>query len=1301
MPAPIAVEWAELRLDPSKFLAEVQRYTSTPVAVNVVVNGTQAQQQAKQQVAQVEAIVAKANTDVKLTVDTKEAQQHIAQVSNALADYVAELEFLDKQVKGEFSAGLALQGETLQSVAKAMTDSGISAEALAAELGVLTRAQEEERQAAARAANEAAEAERRRQEEFLRSPEYLAEVAAREAKLQAEREEAAARGAATLARLQAEAVAREAKKEADRIAAIEAGERAAAAAAEQAAQRKIEAAERVAATQAALDAESDARLARRAAERQAAGTTDLIGNAGLNLTSSADAAFARQAEEAEALVRVVQKLDVVLGELGTTFAKEIGLAGIKTADDLRAALEATGYSARELDLILGDDADALRQVGVELKDVDGKGLQRLRQGIGRAENVFGNMVGNFVQGAVRIQGALQPLGLFVGQLGDVIGEELFKGIQSGSAKVKDLVGVYQASRAAQAGADAAAAAAAEAHAIAQASEAAASASAATGSSYATVALQAKAVADAEAAVAAAANAVAMEGEAVAAQSLAASLWAAAAPYVAVAAGVLAVAGGLKLMYEWTRPEKVDDLTESEIKLGDALLASTRKLEENADALKGQGAGYDKLTPGAQAYAEAVRSATEDQTQFNALLAAQEKNKGVSGLIETKKQIDAIKLGTGDTTRAYKEFIDTLSKTDRAALEAGLGQKLDATKATQQVGALKQVLEDLPEDVVGATSALADAGGTLGRIADGVAYAASQYDKLRDAFSVSGNAAEKHAVQVVEAAIAAGTIEDDSQAAAEALINETVAYEQATRNALLLAEAQRAGAKAQADFDQALAEKGLGPKAAEYEKLQGIYTNLAKQVIAGVNVTDQQLARLAGTYGVTSDEIRANILSSIDEVRAAEEAAAEQAAQDAKDAAALEDEQDAKRRAAFKAATERYLEKAAQTASEREALRTQVEDQQALAAEVSNTAAQFGIVDDRINSLSPDNLETIKGKIEELSGAVDTWAAGLTNLSFGGVEDAVNKLFDGGKIPTVKQVLDANNKALAAGQKFSDLLQGYYADGEDETARFLQGIGEKYGTEVATKFAEQIEKGGPEAQAALATGLQFTDAAIAQEKAQWAAIGTSMGETIAPEIYNAIRLALEGEPYQPLIDIETEAQKAADEVERKFADAKLEPPVKPKVDTVEFQSYLNAHTYTVPVVPKAGGIVKYSFAGGDIAAGERSYVNELGLESFLRRGSNTPEALNLPAFGTFRAPTDGIILNHLQTREYLAAKAAGLRPTVETDSSGAPVLQANVPAAAAGRPGPTINASFTIVAPNPGQARQEVNAVLNGLIRRVS
>lgn len=1302
MAGPVAFEHVELRLDATRYLADLQRLTAKPVVLSMGVDPSQAAAVAKQ----IEK--ATATQPVQLKVDTKTFEADVKKATTGLDAFIADLEYLDRQVKGEFSAGLALEGESIASVAEALREAGVTAEVLAEELGVLTQAQEAERKAALARANEAAEAERRRTEEFLKSPEHLAEVAAREAKVEAERIAAAERGAAYLRKLAEERAAYEADRAA-KDAAAEAARQAAREAEAAAAQAaEIRRQEELAATIAKLEAEQDARLAARKAARDAqAGPT-----------GDPAAAVAVSAEEIAALESALVKLSFVAEAAGTTIEQELGLAGIKNIDELRAALDRAGVTAVELDDLLGNDADALRLLGVQAKrsaagldEVDKAG-GRARGSLGRVENVFGNLVGNFVQGAVNIGGAFGPLGTAVGQFADVVGEKLFQGLASSADAAVGYAQALGSVRDIQA-----AATAAQAAATLASSEAAAATTAATAATgYGALAATAMAEAKQAEALAAAEAAAALSAEAAAAEAAAAATFAAIAPYLAAAAAIAAVAAGIYALVKITDRDPIDELTSAQIKLGDSLLANTDKLRQNSDALSENNSSYEGLTPGVQAYNEAIRQSVEDQAQFNALLAAQQSDQAISGFQELRDVLSGLS-GAGATVGAeFQKLVRDGKITDDQLRAIGLTAdsvaNADLSMLGNQLVGISDQLEDLPNDTQGLTAALADAGGQVGRYADQIAVVNSQYDLLRNSIVTSGDALEKQALKNVEARVAAGEFAAESDAATEALVNEIVALQgqadAAAEAAKALKEHQKAtfdAAQQQRDFVEALAAKGIGPGVKRLEQYDKAITAFAQGIIDGtrdVTLTQREQQNFLNEYGKTYQEVTSDALAAVDEIQRAEA----EAAKAAEERAARREEIDKAAAARRAQETKDYLDRLGVQGEQRIALQKEIDDQAALAANVADVAAQFGIVDDRISGLSPEALETLQSKVEDLDGAIQTWADNMANISFGGVEDALTGLFEDGKVPTVKQFLDANAKALSEGQQFSDLLQTYYSGGQAETGALLQQIASQYGLDVATKFAEQIEKGGPEAQAALQSGLQFSDAAIAAEKAQWASIGQTMGETIAPELYNAVQLALAGEPFKPLVEIEDEAEKArqalAEKMEREFTMGKIKPKNNVADDV---QADLNGRSFTAGVVIKPlypagfGSLNGPRFAGGDVEAGRKYTVNELGREMFLRAGSLFPTPINVPAFSDWTAPASGTVINHVQTAQYLRAKADGLNPGVTVDGD-TPRMVAQPPVAPAAGKQVVQHNSFTIVAAQPGQARAEVEQALTGLLRRV-
>lgn len=289
-------------------------------------------------------------------------------------------------------------------------------------------------------------------------------------------------------------------------------------------------------------------------------------------------------------------------------------------------------------------------------------------------------------------------------------------------------------------------------------------------------------------------------------------------------------------------------------------------------------------------------------------------------------------------------------------------------------------------------------------------------------------------------------------------------------------------------------------------------------------------------------------------------------------------------------------------------------------DVAGQSSLFGEQIARIDftKISDADLSGLQAQIGGLREATDGWAASVTDKlapTLSGLAAGLGEEF------SLSGLLAGADAALLALEQQTGATQLLIGAGFEATAQTYADIIAEAGPAAGQKFFEDFASLGDDAakEAADQAVSQFGSKRSALV-AQWSTIGETLGATIAPDIYNAVRLALTGSPFRPVID------------------------------TNSIAAQLAARTYTVRVdaafstaaLTRFGS--QFRFAGGPVAAGQSVFVNEVGQESF-RDMFGRLSMLSGEPFSTFTAPTAGTVLNHVETANVVS------RPhvTVVTDA----------------------------------------------------
>lgn len=312
----------------------------------------------------------------------------------------------------------------------------------------------------------------------------------------------------------------------------------------------------------------------------------------------------------------------------------------------------------------------------------------------------------------------------------------------------------------------------------------------------------------------------------------------------------------------------------------------------------------------------------------------------------------------------------------------------------------------------------------------------------------------------------------------------------------------------------------------------------------------------------------------------------------------------------------------------------------LQAKAVEMADSFGFATSSIRGMSEADLSALQDQLDGLKAATDEWALRISSQLFPSISSVAEKFqvlfgdsvvgFDFGGITKSLGEIQAQARQL------SSLTIGIDASGFTETSKVIGDIVAEQGAEAGLAFAQQFAALTPEKQKEIEQSFRGYKSIADRETAKWKSIGETLGKAIAPELYNAVKLAIEGKPFKPVVipDVSRVLPPIKAITDREY-------DLKFTADTERVKRAIAALNNTpvyVPIRPGPGGGRAFAWTGGPVQAGREYVVNELGTESWLPAGAREPVILNAGrSWSLFKPTTSGVVLNHVETANYFARK----------------------------------------------------------------
>lgn len=285
------------------------------------------------------------------------------------------------------------------------------------------------------------------------------------------------------------------------------------------------------------------------------------------------------------------------------------------------------------------------------------------------------------------------------------------------------------------------------------------------------------------------------------------------------------------------------------------------------------------------------------------------------------------------------------------------------------------------------------------------------------------------------------------------------------------------------------------------------------------------------------------------------------------------------------------------------------------------ARQLGFAAPSFEQLASVDLGPAAAQMEELRSAISDFASGVSDALnpaipdlAGAVTNEFGRIDFGGLTASIDEALSRSTLLTRGGNQL-------VAAGFENVAKTLGDTIASQGPVAAEQFFKSFNQLTDDQKAAFEDKLSQYQEIAADQADQWSSIGTSIGDAIAPRLYEAVAAAIQGKPLPFKVDAKAAAAEAAQHIRSEITGKSYTIDVGPKVDTSRIQSQLNAASYTLRV-----GVVTRYESGGTVAAGQKAIINEAGTEGFRPFGSDRIQSLaHVRPWGMWTAPKSGEII----------------------------------------------------------------------------
>lgn len=353
----------------------------------------------------------------------------------------------------------------------------------------------------------------------------------------------------------------------------------------------------------------------------------------------------------------------------------------------------------------------------------------------------------------------------------------------------------------------------------------------------------------------------------------------------------------------------------------------------------------------------------------------------------------------------------------------------------------------------------------------------------------------------------------------------------------------------------------------------------------------------------------------------------------------------------------------------------------------------------VGLLNDKDLENLKTNLTNLNSATDSWATSITQKLFPTLDSLFgDKLTKKGKVAFADLTKDIE-KNLFVSQTIFNEQQFIDPTKFANTLKTFGDIVANEGPTAAQKFFDAFRTATPEQRTAFETAAKNSQDAFQLDTEKFKAEGQAIGAAIAPEIIKAINAALElanlGDPITGAVNaaIISAGKSPGDRDDNAKGKAVTSASDAAYAAQVAYQATLDANPTTITIEPDLtpvdgalGGIeetpitvsllgntsdiigklhdgfstqvaVSASAAslallrqqirdatsqagkwmGGDLAAGERSWVNEMGPEGWLPKGASLDKMTIIGGGAPWRdfiAPGPGTVIDHRTTERVM-------------------------------------------------------------------